>query len=241
MDPSTLPHFHDPAVSHHHHSPNHHGPNHHGSDLHDMPMEGNHTMGEPNSGLETMNDPESAGGSGEPKFMGHVVFSSTDYENPQNWPLHKKVYVCAAATAFGFATAFGLTAYTAGITGVMAQFNISMTKAIVPYSLYLLGIAFAPIHTPHFTERFGRNTVYLVSQPIFALFTLGAGYSQNFSSLAACRFFAGFFGGPALVLIEGTFADVWHSKVTVSYYSVLTLASYVGAGCGMFVAKIFVD
>lgn len=35
-----------------------------------------------------------------------------------------------------------------------------------------------------------------------------------------------------LRLIEGTFADVWSAQVTVSYYSVLTLASFTGTAAG---------
>lgn len=112
------------------------------------------------------------------------------------------------------------------------QFEVSMTVAILGLSLNLFGISFAPIFTPHLSERFGRSPVYLVSLPIFALFILGAAYSKNFGSLAVCRFFAGLFGGPCLVLIEGTFADVWSAHMTVTYYAFLSLASYVGAGCG---------
>ena len=128
--------------------------------------------------------------------------------------------------------AFGITAYTAGITGVISEFKVSMTTAILGFSLYLWGIAFAPIITPHLTEAFGRSKVYLVSLPICSLFVLGAGASQTLTSLAVCRFFAGFTGGPCLVLIEGTFADVWSADATVTYYSFLSLASYIGAACG---------
>lgn len=64
------------------------------------------------------------------------------------------------------------------------------------------------------------------------LFVLGTGLAQNFATVAACRFLAGATGGPALVLIEGTFADVWSVEVTGTYYAVLTGASYVGAACG---------
>ena len=131
--------------------------------------------------------------------------------------------------------AFGVTCYTAGISGVMAEFNVSMTAAILGFSLNLAGIAFAPIMTPHITERVGRSTVYLISLPIFMLFILGASQSQSFAGLVVCRFFAGFFGGPCLVLIEGTFADCWSAETTNSYYSVLSLSSYIGAACGMLV------
>lgn len=130
-------------------------------------------------------------------------------------------------------SAFGITSYTAGITGVMEEFDVSMRVAILGMSLNLLGIAFAPVITPHITERLGRSPVYLISLPLFSLFILGASRSQSFASLAVCRFFAGFFGGPCLVLIEGTFADCWRAHTTVTYYSVLSLSAYVGTACGM--------
>ncbi len=127
---------------------------------------------------------------------------------------------------------FGATGYTVGIPQIMKEFDISMTVSVLGLSLYFWGLFFAPIITPHLSEAFGRATVYLVSLPIFALFILGGGFSKTFASLAICRFFAGFFGGPALVLIEGTFADVWSGDATLTYYSVLTLASYVGVAAG---------
>ena len=115
----------------------------------------------------------------------------------------------------------------------MARFKVSMTVSILGFSVYLIGIAFAPIYTPHLSERFGRRVVYFCSLPVCAMFLIGTGASQSFAALAVCRFFAGFAGGPCLVLIEGTFADIWSPAYTVTYYSFLTLASYIGAACGM--------
>ncbi len=114
----------------------------------------------------------------------------------------------------------------------MTEFNVSMTASIVPFSLYLAAIAFAPLYTPHLVEKFGRSIIYLVTFPIFSLFILGSALSQNFASLVICRILAGFFGGPSLVLIEGTFADVWSANFTVTFYSFLGLASYIGAALG---------
>ncbi|MCJ1367766.1 hypothetical protein MMC16_006900 [Acarospora aff. strigata] len=164
-------------------------------------------------------------------MAGHLM-SPQDPDNPLNWSISRKVYASAVATAFAFVVAFGATVYTVGIPEVTMRFNVSTTAAILGLSLYLFGIAFAPITTPHLTERLGRSTVYMISLPLFSLFILGAGLSRNFASLAICRFFAGFFGGPCLVLIEGTFADVWSADYTITYYAMLSLASYVGAAAG---------
>lgn len=99
-------------------------------------------------------------------------------------------------------------------------------------SLYLFGIAFAPVWVPHLTERTGRSLVYLCSLPLCGLFLVGAGLSRNFAGVAICRFLAGATGGPCLVLIEGTFADIWSAETTNTYYAFLGTAAYIGAACG---------
>ena len=128
---------------------------------------------------------------------------------------------------------FCLTSYPIGIPSVIKEFDVPMTLAIVPFSLYLVGIAFAPLYTPHVSERFGRAPVYFVTIPVCALFTLGASRARNIATLCICRFFAGFFGGPSLVLIEGTYADIFSPATTLLYYADLTIAGYLGAICGM--------
>lgn len=84
------------------------------------------------------------------------------------------------------------------------------------------------------SERHGRSIIYLASIFCCGLFHLGAALSQEFVGLAICRFFAGLTGGPCLVLIEGTFADVWAAEVTNTYYAFLVCASYFGAASGMY-------
>jgi MFS transporter, DHA1 family, multidrug resistance protein len=117
----------------------------------------------------------------------------------------------------------------------MKEFNLTMPIAILGFSLYLFGIFFAPIYTPHCSERFGRRPVYYVSLFLCMLFTLGASRSMTWTSLAACRFFAGFTGGPCLVLIEGTFADIWSAATTNTYYSFLAASANAGAGLGEYI------
>lgn len=107
-----------------------------------------------------------------------------------------------------------------------------MTQAILGMSLYLFGIALAPIWTPHATERIGRSLIYLCSLPLCATFLIGAGVSRSFAGVAICRFLAGIAGGPCLVLVEGTFADIWSAETTNTYYAFLGTAAYIGAACG---------
>ncbi|KAF2109930.1 major facilitator superfamily domain-containing protein [Lophiotrema nucula] len=173
-------------------------------------------------------------------MLSHTL-GANDPDNPMNWPTHRRLYASAVSWMMAFTVAFGLTIYTAGIPDVVERFNVSMTTAISGFSLYLFGIFFAPIYTPHLAERHGRTIIYLVSIFCCGLFHLGAALSQSFAALAVCRFFAGFAGGPCLVLIEGTFADTWSAETTNTYYAFLGVASYFGAASGPIVGNFVVQ
>ncbi|KAI9666744.1 MAG: hypothetical protein M1831_001519 [Alyxoria varia] len=166
-----------------------------------------------------------------PSAAGHGM-SPSDPDNPMNWPLLRKLYASAVSFAFTFTLLNGLTSYAAGVNQIIADFNVDMKHAILGFSLYIFGIFFAPLFSPHVAEKFGRNVLYFASTIGMCAFLLGAGFSTTFTSFAVCRFFAGLFGGPNVVNIEGTFADIWPARQTGTYYAALTLASYTGAAVG---------
>lgn len=128
---------------------------------------------------------------------------------------------------------YGTTTYTAAISAIPEAYDISQRTAILGFTLPFFGVFFAPIYTPHLAERYGRRPIYFMSFPLFLMCVIVIGLATKASTLLAFRFLAGYFGGPCVVLIEGTFADVWDGRRTVTYYSFLTLASYLGAAAGM--------
>ena len=155
-----------------------------------------------------------------------------DPENPINWPLWQRVYHTTVPALFGIAVTFGTSVYTPGYPEVMKQFHVSSTVALLGLSLFVVGLAFGPVLAAPISETKGRKVVYLVSLPLAALFTLGAGFSSSFAALAVTRFFAGFFGSPVLAVGAGTNADVWapiHRAVTSSTF---ILAAFLGPALG---------
>lgn len=91
----------------------------------------------------------------------------------------------------------------------MAQFGVSETVAILPYSLYALGQAFGPVIAAPISETYGRRGTYIPYMFLFILFTIGAGFSKTIASLCITRFFAGLMGSPCLLVGLGSVADIW--------------------------------
>lgn len=132
----------------------------------------------------------------------------------------------------GINSVYATTTYTALLPAIPHAFNVSIREAILGYVNPFFGVFFAPILTPHLAEKHGRRPIYTASFSLFTLCVLVVGLAPNFSTILAFRFLAGFFGGPCLILIEGTFADLWTAERTLSYYAVLTLAPFLGAAVG---------
>lgn len=135
-----------------------------------------------------------------------------DPENPQSWSLSSKIYTSLVAWCFTFALLYATTSLSIGIPQVAMEFGVSTSKAIVPFGVFFFGIALAPLYTPHLSERFGRNPVYFVACFVMALFLIGASRSSSYSGLVATRFFAGLFGGPIVVNVEGMGACIHNSE-----------------------------
>ncbi len=102
---------------------------------------------------------------------------------------------------------FGSSVYTPGHEEVMKVFHVAQEIALLPFVFYLLGLSFGPIIAGPSSETFGRKAVYLAALPAMAAFTLGAGFSQDITSLVICRFFAGLFASPGLSIGTAMVSD----------------------------------
>ena len=155
-----------------------------------------------------------------------------DPDNPMNWSLKSRIYHTSVPALMGFVITLGSSIYTPGIKDIRAQFHVSSTVALLGISLYVLGLGFGPILAAPLSETLGRRAVYLISLPISALLTLGAGFSTNFASFVILRFLAAFFGSPTLAVGAGTSADIWRPIHRATATVLFLLAPFAGPALG---------
>ena len=160
------------------------------------------------------------------------------------------------ASPFALISALSLTtflAFLATFTGAIyapAQSTLSQSPgftstttqdAILPLSMYNLGLAFGPLIGAPLSETYGRKAVFLVTAFAFAAFTLGAGFSENLTQLIVTRFFAGMFASP---LVNNASAVILDS--TDSRYRGMSLGIYYafpsfGTGLAPLIGGFIVD
>src|ERR1700761_3669274 len=91
----------------------------------------------------------------------------------------------------------------------MTEFDVNRTAALLPETLYMLGLAFGPLITAPLSEFVGRRWLYLGTSSSIIAFAGGAGAAQNFATLLICRFLCSFLGSAGVAIGAGTILDLW--------------------------------
>lgn len=68
-----------------------------------------------------------------------------DVDNPLNWTRKRKIFYTAIPTGIATVCTIASSIYTPGRDGVVQEFGVSAEVAILPFSLYVVGLAFGPI------------------------------------------------------------------------------------------------
>ncbi|KIX00893.1 uncharacterized protein Z518_09958 [Rhinocladiella mackenziei CBS 650.93] len=157
---------------------------------------------------------------------------ANDPENPINWPLAIKIYHTLIPALQCFTITFGSSVYTPSVHEISHHFGVSNTAAILPLTVYVLGLGCGPILSAPLSETYGRRSVYLIFFPPSLLFTLGAGFSHSFSSFVVCRLFAGLLGSGCLAVGAGTNSDLFAHLDRAIASAVFLMAPFLGPALG---------
>jgi MFS family permease len=169
-----------------------------------------------------------------------------DPANPKNWSIGLRIYHTLLPALYGFSVSIGTSIYAPAVFDVQAKFNVSQSVAILGLSLFALGLALGPIVGAPISETRGRKAVYLVTLPLFLLFTMGAGLAQNIQTFIICRFLSSTVGSPALAVGAGTVADLWDMEhggglATVLITSTFFMGPSLGPLIGGYTMQIHQD
>ncbi|GIK07614.1 hypothetical protein Aspvir_003280 [Aspergillus viridinutans] len=123
-----------------------------------------------------------------------------DSENPQNWPLAKKVFVTFEICLLTFSVYIGSAIYTPGILTVVQDFQVSHVAATLGLTLFVAGYGLGPLLWSPMSEvpYIGRNPVYIFTLAVFVVLQVPTALAGNLGTLLALQFLTGFFGSPAL-------------------------------------------
>ncbi|KAH6609772.1 major facilitator superfamily domain [Trichoderma cornu-damae] len=162
-----------------------------------------------------------------------------DPDNPRNFPASVRIFSTIAITMLAMIGTVAGSMYAPAQDAVASSLRCSRLVAVLPLSLYNLGLAFGPMVGAPLSETCGRKSVFVLSTPVFALFLLGSGLSRSMASLAACRFFAGVFASPLINNAPAALLDFtpprYRGVSLGGYYAVPSFGAALGPLIGGFV------
>ncbi|PNS15924.1 hypothetical protein CAC42_4325 [Sphaceloma murrayae] len=167
---------------------------------------------------------------------------SNDPENPRNWSTPKKFFVTFEICLLTTSVYIGSAIYTPGLYGVMEQFQVSQTVAVLGLCLFVAGYGLGPMVFAPMSEvpQIGRMPIYILTLVVFVALQVPVAMASNIGMLLAFRFLAGLFGSPVLATGGATLADIYPPKKQAYALSVWGLSAVAGPTLGPTVASFAV-
>jgi MFS family permease len=140
-----------------------------------------------------------------------ISFSSTDPDNPYNFPRRKKLYIFFAGIMTVMNSTFSSSLPSGAIDFIADHYNVTQKVQIpLPISCFLAGYVIGPTLCGPLSEHSGRQRVILSFFSVATLFSMACAVASNWPSLLFFRFICGIgFSGP-IAITGGLYADVYN-------------------------------
>ncbi|KAJ6013215.1 hypothetical protein N7540_007806 [Penicillium herquei] len=132
-----------------------------------------------------------------------------DPENPQNWPLLRKVGASIAPLSVIFAVSFASSSFGACDSYVSAEYDISAEVMKLGVALFIAGYAAGPLVFAPMAELFGNVPPLVVALIGCGTFQIPLALAKNAATVFVSRFLAGALGAAALAVGSGLLADFY--------------------------------
>ncbi|KAJ5110084.1 hypothetical protein N7532_002729 [Penicillium argentinense] len=157
---------------------------------------------------------------------------ANDPDNAKNWSTAKKLYNTAVPAFLCFLISFSLAIFSPSHESVQEDFHTSTTLSLLPFTLYVYGLAFGPAVSAPLSETFGRRFIYIFVTPLALIFFLGAGFANGLAALAICRLLAGIMISAPLAVGAGTIMDMWTGVYTNRGVVLIMTIAFLGPALG---------
>lgn len=171
-----------------------------------------------------------------------VAFDGPDDPlHPLNWPLSKKIGALVVLIMCALSLTLGSSLFSTALLVVSEKFHVGLVVATLGTSLFVLGFASGPVLWAPLSELYGRKIVLIILQFGYCCFTFATATAQDIQTLMICRFFSGFIGAAALVVVPAAMADMFSAATRgtamICFAMVVFGGPLIGPIMGAFIVK----
>lgn len=172
----------------------------------------------------------SGSGACEDPFV--VEFLDQDPRNAKNFSRVKKWTITVLASLACLFVSLCSSIYTAGISDIEHDFDISTTTAQLGVSLFVAGFAIGPLIWAPLSEIYGRQLIFFVTYGAFTIFCAASAASATFVQLVVFRFLAGAFGSSPITNAAALIADIFDASDRGMAMSLFSMGPFMGPVLG---------
>ncbi|KAH7115869.1 major facilitator superfamily domain-containing protein [Dendryphion nanum] len=164
--------------------------------------------------------------------------SSTDPNDPYNWPTYRKVLIGIIFSMGQLIAIMSASMIAAALPSISHDLNISASTAQITLLSYFLGMAFAPFLIAGCSEMWGRKTVWTVCTAWYVLWNALCPVGNNTGLMIVGRVMTGAGASVGTTLNGPIMADMFTDKNRGKSMAIVTLFPYLGPALGPIVGGL---
>ncbi|KAF9913511.1 hypothetical protein BX616_009943 [Lobosporangium transversale] len=145
----------------------------------------------------------------------------------------RKAIILAVVSQAGSLGGFSSTIYFPSLVQITHDLQASQTAINASVSLFILFMGISPLVSSTLSDRYKiRRALYIGFTLIFALASLGGGFSNSAATLIIARIFQSIGSGGASILGAGTVADIYPPEEQGTSMGLMFLGQFLGPVLG---------
>ncbi|KAG0203814.1 hypothetical protein BGX28_004055 [Mortierella sp. GBA30] len=145
----------------------------------------------------------------------------------------RKAIILAVISQAGSLGGFSSTIYFPSLVQITAELNASQTAINASVSLFILFMGISPLVSSTLSDHFKiRRILYIAFTLVFAMASVGGGFSKSAATLIVARIFQAVGSGGASILGAGTVADIYPPEEQGTSMGLMFLGQFLGPVLG---------
>ncbi|KAI9292828.1 MFS general substrate transporter [Neoconidiobolus thromboides FSU 785] len=162
-------------------------------------------------------------------------------ESPKAYSKIYKWSVLIFLSFAAFLAPLSATIYFPSLAAIKEELETTDILLDITVSVYMLTLGLAPLFWGGIADRYGRKGVFLVSQTIFTLGSIGCALSNSIGLLIAIRVIQGIGASAPIVTGIGAIADIFPKEERGSAMSMFFISPLIGPVIGPIIGGFLLD
>ncbi|KAK1983492.1 major facilitator superfamily transporter [Colletotrichum cereale] len=155
-----------------------------------------------------------------------------DPDDPYNWSAPRKISTSAIVSLGQLVSFMSVSMMAPVLSRVARDLDINEFTTQITFSLFLLGVVFAPFPIASFSETYGRKPVWLFFNALYVLWNALCPVGHSLALMVVGRFLAGFGASVGITLTGPIMTDMYRKEDRGKSLALVTLISFLGPGLG---------